>query len=336
LAKQVKKQDAYADSILQWSKYCANLAEDCSRAIIGFIPNGFNVIYDKVLKSLPLVGNFFSQRLVEQLFKLVLGITIGQGLATDVSMFVFRPLGYMIGTLIGGTCIFGYRKIVPVYQGRISKLSYKLAGQTVGGALVGMFVLVLLNDFSRSSWFSLSPQTLYIAALIGALIGLMTKTMFLVAVNMVNTATVSAARKNVQRAKELNAKLKVIAKQKAKGRVLIHAQDLISQMNGPQSQSLLENFFLNEFENIALNTYKKIDRHFNYLTDRVCHGDVKALKRLQELNPIRATIKAGSKSALDLMLDRIFNNRAVFRLKNDVDNAFDYWQYRHLKSKEAL
>ncbi len=105
-------------------------------------------------------------------------------------------------------------------------------------------------------------------------------------------------------------------------------------MNGPQSQQYLEEFFNEKYDSIAVSTYQKIERHFNYLTDRACHGDVKALKRMQELIPTR-TATENAKTPFDVMIERIFNARAVFNLKDDVDSAYDRWQYRFLSVKEA-
>lgn len=320
----------FTEHMLAWGKICADVAEDVSQALMGFIPNGLNLTYNFVLKPLPVLGRFFSHRWVEQVFKLCSGVTIGQGLALDIAHFVFRPLGFALGTLMGAGPLANVKNM-PRYQGQVGKLLYRLSAQTVSGALVGLLAIALIYQFFEMTW-SAPIQIFVIAAGCGAVLGLMAKSMVLIALNTVTNANAATVRKNVQRAKDLNKKLKNAAKLKAKSRILMHAQDIIQQVNGPQLQHL-EEFFAKKYEVIAVSTNKKIERHFNYLTDRACHGDAKALKRLQELVPSRLPPIEGGKNAFEVMLDRIFNKRAIFHLKDDVDTAYDRWQYRFLRTK---
>jgi hypothetical protein len=324
------KQNAYADQVVSWAKLCAHITEDSSRAILGFIPNGLNITYDTLLKSIPVFGPIFSQRFVEQGLKLISGITIGQGLATDIAHYVFRPIGFALGALMGTGAM--NQKGTPVYQGQLSKMLYRLSGQTVGGALFGVIGFSIANHFQLFQNIDLLKSYLC-AAGIGSLFGLMAKGTLLIAINAVNKANAASARANVQRAKDLNAKLKVAARNKAKSFILSQAQDIIQQVNGKAAQVHFDHFLKDEYDAIAISTYKKIDRHFNYLTDRACHGDLQALKRLQDLH--RPTTQPNGKNALEIMLERVFNARAIYKLKDDVDTAFDSWQYQYLKVKEA-
>jgi hypothetical protein len=223
----------------------------------------------------------------------------------------------------------------PLYQGQVGKLLYRLSAQTVSGSLLGFLVFMLTARWLIPS-IDVNINNIALATGIGALLGLFTKGLLLVAMNTVNSANAATVRRNVQKAKDLNGKLKFASKQKAKSLILMQAQDIIQQMNGPQSQQYLEDFFTQEFENISTGTYQKIDRHFNYLTDRACHGDVKALKRLQELTPNNNVNESMSeKKPFEVLIERIFNARAVLKLKDTVDTAYDRWQYRYLSVKES-
>lgn len=321
------KQDSFALNMLVVAKMYAYLVEDLARALIGFIPNGLNLIYDFMFKSLPIMGRFFSHRWVEQVIKLCTGITIGQGLAGDIAYYVFRPVGFLAGIIIASV----YPK-VPQYQGQIGKWLYRLSAQTVAGAFVGMGGLVILSYFVPTIVFNQNTMALTLS--IGAGLGLVSKGFLLIAINSVNNANAHAARRNVQKAKELNAKLKAAARLKAKSIILMQAQDIIQQMNGPQSVQFLESFLEEEYDAIANKIYQKLDRHFNYLADRACHGDLSSLKRLQDLAP-KATDKPGIKHSFENLVERMFNARAIFKLKDDVDTAYDRWQYRYLKEASA-
>lgn len=326
----LEKKARTANALVSWSTVSADFAEDLSRGVLGFIPNGIHLVYDSVFKPLPLLGRVFSHRWVEQLFKFCLGVTIGQGLATDFAYYIFRPMGWCLGAFLG--ILFSSKVKPPKSQGQISKLLYRFSGQTVGGALLAITLAVVACQIFDIAWL-LTPQVIAIIAAIGAILGLAAKTLLLLATNTVHSANAATVRRTVQRAKELNAKLLTAAKLKAKSRILIHAQDIIQQINGPQSQHNLEAFLTSEYDNIAINTNKKIERHIHYLTDRACHGDVKAFSRLQELIPTRNPTAEGGKNPLEIMLDRIFNLRAIFKLKDDVDTAYDRWQYRFLSKK---
>lgn len=330
MANPEVKPETFALHILNVAKASAFFVEDIARAVLGFIPNGLNLIYDFIFKSLPLFGKFFAHRWVEQVMKLCTGITIGQGLAGDLAYYLFRPLGYVLGIILGA-----FVKKIPEYQGQVGKVLYRLSAQTVGGALVGAGCFLLVWEFANLPQELFNVNSILLAMFIGALLGLLAKGMFLFAVNYVNSANASAARKNVQRAKELNTKLKNAARLKAKSMILMHAQDIVQQMNGPQSAQYLESFFEQEYGTFSEKIYQKLDRHFNYLADRACHGDIDSLKRLQSLAP-KTVQQPNSKASFEILVERMFNARAIFKLKDDVDTAFDRWQYRFLSVKESV
>lgn len=323
-------KNAKTHPVVGWARLGAAVLEDISRGILGFIPNGLSLTYDGVLKPFPIVGKLFSHLWVEKALKLVTGITILQSLSMDVGRCLFWPLGFAGGLLIGSTM---RDQPAPSYQKQASKFLYELSGQTVGGALAGVLILFLGCQFLPHVFtapFDLS--NIIKAAGCGAVIGIVAKGMLLLAMNMVNGANSNAIIKNGERAKALNAKLIKLAKLRAKSRVLSQAQDIIQQMNGPQSQPYLEAFFNSEYDNIATSLYEKIERHFNYLADRACCGDMDALKRMQALVP---SDQASESTPLDKVLDRMLNGRTLAKLKDDMDTYYDRWYYQFLTVKNA-
>ncbi len=323
-------QETSFNNILGWAKLFANVSQDVGQAFIGFLPNGLGLTYEYIFKGFPLLGRFFSLPLVEKSIKLCTGITILQGVAADVAYYLFRPIGFLLGGLLGCSALLK-QKQPPAYKGAVSKLFYRLSGQTVIGAIMGLLVLVIGDKIFHQAAFSCSWAHLALAALIGAALGLTGKALVIASVTAVNNANLAAVRRNVHRAKTLNEKLKKAARQKAKSQVLREAQDIIQQMNGSESQLNLESFLEEEYESFSANVYKKVDRHFDYLTDRACHGDVKALKRLQELIPTKPAQPGEEKNAFEVMLERIFNDRLLFQLKDDIDTCYDRWYYRFLQ-----
>ena len=157
--------------------------------------------------------------------------------------------------------------------------------------------------------------------------------MYLIAANFILAANAATIRKNVQRAKSLSGKLKAAAKHKAKLRIVNLAETSLQQTNGQILQKKLNDFFSEHYEVISKHAYKKIDRHLNYLADRACHGDINALRRLYGLVPGRQTLTKAHSQSLDEMLARIFNRRAVEKMKDDIDTVYDVWQFRHLQKK---
>jgi hypothetical protein len=314
---------------MHWSKFFASVVEDAASGVIGFASNGLNHVYNGILKRLPLVGGVLSQPWIEQVLKLCTGITIGQGLARDLGYYIFRPVGFVIGFLVGNSGLKNLKKI-PTYKGQIGKVLNALSGPTIGGVLLGLGAFAGLTYYFAEwiaplDWLAL----LIICVSAGALAGLVGKAMLLYAIHFVTKSQRAAVEANTVLARELGTNLKTAAKQQAKGRILMQAQDIIQQVNGAVSQQYLEVFFKEQYEQIAATTTKQIDRHFNYLVDRACHGDDKALQKLQRLNPSE---RAKGQNAFEVMLDRMFNKRAILKIKDEVDTVFDRWQYRHLRA----
>lgn len=321
MAQNTKKLD-YAQKVIGFAKYCAKVSEELGAGLLGFVPNGLEQVYDIAFKRLPLLGRVFRHRWVEQVVKLCCGVTIGQGLSSDIGRYIFWPIGFCIGALMGTGA--AAKSAIPVYQGQIRKFLYKLSGFTIGGGFIGaLSVWVAINWIPALHTHAiLQAELLGIAA--GALLGVLAYFMYLVALLFVMTNQSQTFKHNVVQAKSLGAKLKEFARQNAKGRILIHAQDIIQQMNGAEAQPHMSEFFEKEFEVIAQSTNKKIERHFNYLTERACHGDHQALTKLQGLT--------NRKGELDKLLDRVFNTRAVAAIKDAVDTHFDRWYYDFLKT----
>lgn len=326
----VENQVSSLTSIVVWSKWFATILQDIGAALFGFLPNGLALTYDYIFKPVPFLGRFFSHPFVEKGIKLCTGITILQGVAADVGYYVFRPIGFLLGAVLGCSALLK-QKQPPAYKGGIAKLFFRLSGQTVIGSLIAILLLLISDKFFHVAALSWSCSHLLLAAVIGAVLGLSGKAIVIASVSAVNNANLAAIRRNVQRAKTLNEKLKKAARQKAKSQVLREAQDIIQQMNGSQSQQNLESFLEEEYDSFSENVYKKVDRHFDYLTDRACHGDVKALKRLQELIPTKPPLPGEEKNAFDIMLERIFNDRLLLQLKDDIDTCYDRWYYRFLQ-----
>lgn len=308
-------------NIIEFAKYYAKLFEEVSDGIISFIPNGLEQIYDRGFKRLPLFNKLFQHRWVEQAIKLFTGITIGQGVGSDLARFVFKPLGFCIGALVGLTA--GKDRSLPYRQMGIGQFLYKLSGPTVAGTLVGGSGSALLYHFffkqAGISFFLVMGAGLGI----GTALGMLVYGIYLVVFTFVKSQQVKEFYEQVSMAKKLGGELKESARQIAKGRILIYAQDIIQQMNGPTAQSDLAGFFENDLDAIVQLTSKKIDRHVCYLTEKASHGDEQALYRLQ--------ILVNRKADLNKLLDRVFNPRAIAKIKDEIDTRYDRWHYRFLK-----
>lgn len=329
-----KNPDLRGTPILGWSFFIADLFEDSFAALLGFIPNGIGSIYDNYLKNMPIVGKLFEIQSVETVLKIILGVTIGQGIAMDAAKYIFRPIGFLIGAALGST-ILASLKLPSPYKGKIGDVCYHLSGQTVLGALIGLIAVVMAGVI-KPELGTLNTKVLLLSLVAGACVGLMTKAMLLLAINIVNQANAANLRRSIRQAKNLSEKLKEIAKQKIKSKIYQEAQDLIQKMNGPQSQENLEAFLQDQYESIVYHTNQKINRHFNYLSDRACCGDIQALKKLKMLIQKKQRNKFIDKSPLEVMIDRIFNQRTIFQLRDDIDNSYDRWRYQFGKTLDTL
>lgn len=306
-------------NIIEFAKYYAKLLEEIGDGVISFIPNGLEQIYDKAFKRFPVLGKIFQHQWVEQVVKLGLGITIGQGVGRDVARFVFWPIGFCLGALLG----IGLKdREPPQRQHGIGQFLYKLSGPTLAGALLGASSAALLHHFVFKQAFSF-VWVMSLGTGSGAALGMVIYGIYMLVLTVVKSQQVKEFYEQVSMAKKLGGELKESARQIAKGRILIYAQDIIQQMNGPTAQSDLTAFFESDLDAIVQLTSKKIDRHVCYLTEKASHGDEQALYRLQVL--------VNQKADLNKLLDRVFNPRAIAKIKDEIDTRYDRWHYRFLK-----
>lgn len=326
--KELEKKQTYRSRVKQWGAGIAERFQDLSISVLCFIPNGLEGLYDSLLSRIPFIGAVFRYEWTSKFIKALTGIIPIQMVAHDIGRFVFYPVGYTLGVVIGLVLAL-FMPNLPIYRGRIGQVLHMIAPQTVFGALVGIGAYTLAQPVLPAGM----HQSLAILAFIvgGSVFGFIAKLMYLIATNIILTANAATIRKNVDKARSLSLKLKAAAKHKAKIRIVQLAEKTIQQINGQQLQSKLNHFFSEHYETISTHAYKKIDRHLNYLTDRACHGDLQALRRLFGLVPGRQTLTQAHNADLDAMLERIFNPRAITKMQDDIDTVFDVWQYRHLQ-----
>lgn len=315
-----------------WSGAMAKAFEDISEAVIGFIPYGLSVLYDTLLKPIPLLGALFRVPTIELLLKLITGISIGKGIARDAAYYLFRPLGFALGYLIGSTYLFPMKNTVS-YRGTFGKIMRQISSVMVGGTLFGLALAALVEQQWGLAWLPASKMVVYqVSAGIGAGLGCLIKLIILYAVHVVGKNQHRSQQTIYHQAKVLGKAVTLLARRQSKGRILTQAQDVLQQVNGPQSQQYLEQFFDEQYDTIANHIHDKIDRHIQFLADRACHGDRKAFQKLKELNITGKSLQ-GKITALSSMLDKVFNRRAILKLKDAVDTAFDYWYYQQPKIK---
>lgn len=316
-----KESPNFSQNVLNWAEVGAQIAEDMGRGILGFIPDGLNVIYDEGLKALPFIGSIFKQHWVEEIIKFLTGITIGRGLSADLAYYVFRPIGFFFGTLLGTRGIKGQQRL-PKYAGQVKTFLYKLSGQTVLGILIGLGVLFLLMSFHPYlQTLKITYREILLAIAIGGGVGLISKAVMLVAIHTVQAANAASSRMHTQRAQKLCTFLKTRAQKKAAEIVKQHAEDIILQMNGEQCYHYLEGFFNDNMQRLMEWPNKKIARHLNYVTDRAVHGDMESLKKLYRLYPRKG------QDPIDHLIHRILNEREQNKIKDEADSLFDKWYY---------
>lgn len=318
--KAIPSQPYY---LAEWSQVTADYTADLAQGVLGFVPNGLGLIYDCFFKRLPLLKSFFAHAWVEEFLKIALGITIGKGLSKDLARYLFWPVGYVFG--LGFGLLLGKWK--PTFTDKISTFLFQVSGQTMAGVLTASFALLLgaaLEPGLKVAELELWVWGIAISS--GALIGLMAKTIMLVAVEAVTRANAASSRLNAKRAKKLGSVLKESLKKHAKTHVNQHARSIIEQMHGPQQECHLTAFLTQYEDQVSETIVKKIERHINFLSDRAINGDVGSLKRLVML--YRDQLQ--SNGALEEMLKRLLNHREVLLLKDTVDTVFDRWFYRDL------
>lgn len=327
-AVEAPHAEHYSQHVVAWGKTGGRFFSDVSQGLLAFIPNGLAELYDSTLKKTPLFGKFFSRTWVEQVFKLCLGITIGQGLAHDIGHYVFKPIGFILGALLGAT-VFSDPRFSPHYQGKFGHYLKKLSGQTVCGALLGVIIFYLGILTQPGMTVQEIPLKIFsLAALVGGAVGLVSKSMMMVAIHTVSAANAASSRLNANRANKLSQKLKSLVNEKAEQVIKHHASCVILKMNTPIPQEVLEEFLNASIEEIGLSTYQKLARHINYLADRAVHGDLSALKRLYKIHGRPKEEQA----QLNEMLERIINQKEIDKIKDKADTLFDQWKYRAIRT----
>ena len=149
----------------------------------------------------------------------------------------------------------------------------------------------------------------------------------LLAMDAVTRAQAASSRLNAKRAKKLGEILKEKVKERSHQKVYRYSRDIIEQMHGPQIESHIQSFFAMNHSKVCETTFKKIDRHLDYLSDRGVHGDMNALKKLMKLYKDFQQ----ENGALDELIGRILNKREQHILQNHVDNLYDQWNYQSLR-----
>lgn len=313
----------YCKRVHGWAINFACVAKDFSEGLLNMLPHALTLFYNQGLKGLPILGVFFARPSVEKSIHFCFGITLGRGLAADFAQFVFWPLGWLTGLICGLCLALFYR--APTYQGGIGRFLYYYTDEIVIGALTWVLLLAFLLWQQGKT---LLIKNVMLVALVGLIVALLLKSLFIGVEKILKSAQTRVVQKNAAQAKALSAALKTQAKQRAKSRILKQAQDLIQQMNGSASQRNIDLFFQEQYENIAKNLCMKIDRHFDYLADRACYGDLTALARLKEL--LASANSDVSQGLFNDTITRIFNVRELIKIKNEVDTLYDKWQYQHL------
>ncbi len=316
--------DTYSQNVFHWAQTGGYVAQDIGRGILGFIPDGLIAIYDEGLKNLPVLGAIFQVSLIETLIKFPLNIL--QGLSADVSKFLIKPIGFIIGTVLGTGMITNSSKI-PNYQGQIGKFIQKVSGQTLAGGLFGLLLLMILPSIHPIFRFLKLTLPFYVISIgAGAILGLSFKATMLFAVQAVEAANAASSRMNAKRAQKLCEILKNRTKTKTKDFVHQQVVNVLNKYHGEAAMGYIDAFWHDNVDKLLQHPYKKIERHLAYLTDRAISGDLKSLRKLFKLYR-----EEGEENKLETLLNRILNDRESFKIKDDADMLFDRWYYQSLR-----
>jgi len=238
-----QEQGLMVKQVMGWGALFGTVCADLGQSILSFIPRGIGETYDSLFKRLPVVGQFFSKKWVDDTFKMVFGVTIGQGLAADIARYVFRPLGFVLGAGFGATVGYSVSNI-PTYSGQMGQFINNVAGQTVAGCLSGLLALLIGVQFQAGLAVNqLGWLEILVALGAGGLLGFMAKAMMLIAMEIITRANAAGARLNAKRAKMLGARLKTETKEQSESLIKQHAKEMIFQTNGPQLDDTIESFF---------------------------------------------------------------------------------------------
>ena len=314
----------YTSHVMKWANFCAQLIEDITGGVLGFIPNGLENIYSLYLTRIPLLGHVLKFKWIQGCFNLLSGILIGQVIARDMARFIGRPLGFILGVFIGSSILIKFSP-KQEYHNQIGHLLYRISPQSMSGALISGLGLIFFHLICPQ-W-HLSVSTIVIGLSVGALLGLSSQALFILATHAVKATQAASSRVNAERAKQFSVQLKRLAKDKMRSEVKAQALKLIEQVHGVKERDY-KAFFEKHLIDISKGLDKKIDRHLNLLTSRAIHGDFSALKKLALMCP------QNEKPALELeqFLKRILSSRTQFEIQDATDTYYDYWVYDSLKS----
>ncbi len=316
--------DTYSQNVFHWAQAGGEVAQDIGRGILGFIPDGLIAIYDEGLKNLPIIGTVFQSSLIENLFKFPLNIL--QGLSADISKFLVKPIGFIIGTVLGTGMMTNSSK-TPHYRGQIGKFIQKVSGQTLAGGLFGLMLLMILPSIHPMFRFLKLTMPFYCLAIgAGAILGLSFKATMLFAVQAVEAANAASSRMNAKRAQKLCEILKKRTQTKTKEFVYQQVSTILNKYHGEAAMGYIDAFWHDNIDKLLQHPYKKIERHLAYLTDRAITGDLKSLRKLFKLYR-----EEEEENKLETLLNRILNDRESFKIKDDADMLFDKWYYQSLR-----
>lgn len=319
-----QSSDTYSQNVFLWAQTGGHIAQDIGRGILGFIPDGLIAIYDEGLKNLPILGSVFQSSLVETLVKFPLNIL--QGLSADISKFLVKPIGFILGTVLGTGMIANFSR-TPNYQGQIGKFIQKVSGQTLAGGLFGLLLLCVLPEIHPIFKFLKLTLPFYVVAIGGgAILGLSFKATMLFAVQAVEAANAASSRMNAKRAQKLCDILKTRTEAKTKDFVHQQVVTILNKYHGEAAMGYIDAFWHDNIDKLLQHPYKKIERHLAYLTDRAISGDLKSLRKLFKLYR-----EEGEENKLETLLNRILNDRESFKIKDDADMLFDKWYYQSLR-----
>ena len=323
----IAKATRFKNQLLQWAQGGGNVVEDLASGVLGFIPNGIEFVYDAIFKRVPLKF-IFGLPGIEGILKLCLGITLSQFLITQLTLYVFRPLGWIIGGIAG--VLLAYFGEPPKFKQPIQHWCLQYAGQTLMGTFLSGLLLSLYIFFEPQLCFSIAILQHYSWILVlGASIGLVYQSMLLIALDTFARANAASARANAKRASQLGLTLKKSAKIQAENIVEKHSHAIILQMHDVQPKQSIQNFMTQYMQVLVKRINAKLDRHFNYLTDRAMNGDLNALKKLSQFNQQQKV----EPNYIKKLVERMIKPKDLFLLNDQVDSLFDKWKYQFLLKK---
>ena len=323
MSSKLNANDTYAQNVIYWAQAGGYVAQDMGRGILGFIPDGLIVIYDEGFKHLPILGAIFKIGLIETVIKFPINLL--QGLSADIAKFLIKPIGFIVGAILGSGMITHFSRS-PNYKGQIGQFLQKVSGQTLAGGLFGLLLLFVLPVIHPLFRFLKLSWPFYLAAIGGgAILGLAFKATMLFAMQAVEAANAASSRMNVKRAQKLGEILKKRTEGKIKEFVHQQVVNVLNKYHGEAALGYIDAFWHDNIDKLLQHPHKKIERHLAYLTDRAISGDLKSLRKLFKL------YREEGEDTLEMLLNRILNDRESFKIKDEADMLFDKWYYQSLR-----